>query len=98
MTIDLAYEISEMTPDLRMAEGYLACEKIIIQNVRKQLTRGCSDELILKFLQGLSDYYKSRIAELQNMSDCTNYRFAEGFINTLIKMPYWRSWIKTINM
>ena len=98
MGIDFDYEVSEMTPDLQQAEGYLECEKIIVNNVRKHDTRGLDDKVITNYLEKLSTYFKDRIKTLQNTSDCTNYRYVEGFINTLIKMPYWRSWIKTIDM
>lgn len=30
--------------------------------------------------------------------DCTNYRYALGFVDTLLKMPYWKSWMKTIDI
>ena len=98
MPIDLEYEISEMTPDLQMAEGYLECEQIIINNIRKHVKKGLEDNSIIEFLHKLSGYYKDRINETQNTTDCTNFRYVEGFVNTLIKMPYWRSWIQTINM
>ena len=86
MGIDFDYEVSEMTPHLQKAEGYLECEKIIVNNVRKHDTRGLDDKVITNYLEKLSTYYKDRIKTSQNKSDCTNYRYVEGFINTLIKM------------
>jgi hypothetical protein len=98
MKIDPDYEISEMTPDLQQAGGYLECEKVIVNNVRKQIIKGFDDKTIVNYLEKLSAYFKDRIKTSQNTSVCTNYRYVEGFINTLIHMPYWRSWIKTIDM
>jgi hypothetical protein len=98
MKIDLDNEINEILQHLQMAEGYLACEKIIVDNIRKHISRGIDDKSITGYLEKLSDYFKDQIKKSQNISDCSNYRYTEGFINTLIKMPYWRSWIKTIDM
>jgi len=98
MRIDFDYEISEMTPNLQRAEGYLECEKVIVNNVRKHVIRGLDDKVITNYLAKLSTYFKDRIKTLQHTGNCTNYRYVEGFINMLIKMPYWRIWIKTIGL
>ena len=37
MGIDFDYEVSEMTPYLQQAEGYLECEKVIVNNVRNHV-------------------------------------------------------------
>ena len=95
MAIDFDYEINEMSPGLKVAEGYLECEQIIIHNIRKHLKKNIGDTSILIFLKKLSGYFNDRITETQNTSDCTNYRYVEGFVNTLIKMPYWKTWIQT---
>lgn len=98
MGIDFDYEVSETTPDLQKAEGYLECEKVIVNNVKNHVIMGSDDKVITIYPEKLSTYFKDRIKISQNTSDCTNYRYVEGFINTLIKMPYWRRWIKTIDM
>ena len=98
MRIDFDYEVSEMTPNLQRAEGYLECEKVIVNNVRKHVIRGLDDKVITNYLAKLSTYFKDRIKTLQHTGNCTNYRYVEGFINMLIKMPYWRIWIKTIGL
>ena len=97
MKIDFDNEISEMTPDLQQAGGYLECEKVIVNNVRKYIIKGFDDKTIVNYLEKLSAYFKDRIKTAQSTSDCTNYRYADGFINTLIQMPYWRSWMKTMD-
>ena len=60
--------------------------------------QGLDDKVITNFLEKLSTYFKDRIKTSQNTNDGTNYRYMEAFINTLIRMPCWRSWIKTISM
>ena len=96
MGIDFDYEVSEMTPHLQQAEGYLECEKVIVNNVRNHVIKGFDDKVITNYLEKLSTYFKDRIKKSQNTSDCTNN--VEGFINRLIKMPYWRSGITTIDL
>ena len=41
---------------------------------------------------------RKKIGIDQLNADCTNCRYAAGFIDTLLKMPYWRSWMQTIKM
>ena len=98
MKIDFDYEVSDMTPDLQLAEGYFECEKVIVNNVRKHLIKGHDDKAITNYLEKLSAYFQDRIKASQNTNDYINYRYVEGFISTLIKMPYWRSWVKTMDM
>ena len=59
MRIDFDYEISEMTPNLQRAEGYLECEKVIVNNVRKHVIRGLDDKVINNYLAKLSTYFKT---------------------------------------
>ena len=98
MTINFDIETSEITSKLKQVEGYLDCEKIIVQNIRKQLQNGNNDENIILYLKKLLTWFENKIAVNQINSDCTNYRYAAGFVDTLLKMPYWKSWMKTIDM
>ena len=78
MKIDFEYEISEMSPDLQLTEGYLECEKVIVNNLRKHIIKGFDDKTIVNYLEKLSAYFKDRIKTSQNTSNCTNYRYVEG--------------------
>jgi len=49
------------------------------------------------YLKKLSACFDKKIEANQDNADCTNYRYTAGFLNTLLKMPYWRSWMKTID-
>lgn len=98
MKIDFEYEIREMTPTLKLAKGYLECERVIINNIRKHIRNGFDDASISEFLKKLLSYFLERIAATKQTNDCINYRYAKGFVNTLIVTPYWRSWIKNINI
>jgi len=43
-------------------------------------------------------FFDKKIETTQQNPDYTNYRYASGFVDTLLKMPYWKSWMKTIDM
>ena len=98
MTIDFDAETSEITSRLKQVEGYLDCEKVIVENIRKQLQNGNNEENIILYLKKLSTWFKNKITVNQLNTDCTNYRYAAGFVETLLKMPYWSRWMKTIDM
>lgn len=98
MSIDFDMETMEICNKLKQAEGYLDCEKIITHNIKKQLDKGIEDEKIEAYLFRLSDFFSKKIELNKNNSDCSNYRYAAAFVDTLWKMPYWRSWMKTIDM
>ena len=97
MPIEFDAEINEITDKLEQVEGYLDCEKVIIQNIRKQLQNEQTDENIILYLKKLSNWFEKKMATQVN-ADSTNYRYAAGFVDTLLKMPYWKSWMKTIDM
>jgi hypothetical protein len=97
MTIDFDTEANEITNKLKQVKGYLDCEKIIIRNIQKQLLNGNNDENVILFLRKLSVWFENQITTVQLNADCTNYRYAAGFVDALLKMSYWKSWIKTID-
>ena len=98
MAIDSDNELNKITTLLNQAEGYLDCEKVVIHNLKKHLDNGNSDESIIEYLNKLSIGLTKKTEIDQLSADCTNYRYAAGFIDTLLKMPYWRSWMQTIKM
>ena len=57
---------------LKQVEGYLDCEKVIVQNIHKQLQNGNNDENIILYLKKLLTWFENKIATKQNNSDCTN--------------------------
>lgn len=97
MSIDFNLETIEITNKLTQVEGYLDCERIIIRNIKKQLDNGFDDGEIILYLKKLSAWLYKNIEANQGNADCSNYRYAAGFVDTLLKMPYWRSWMKTID-
>lgn len=95
MPIDFDSEIAEIGGKLRQVEGYLDCEKIIVRNIIKQLVNGKNDENIIVYLKKLHTWFNKKIATNQHNADCTNYRYAAGFVDILLRMPQWKSWTST---
>lgn len=96
--IDFEKETDEIIAKLKYVEGYLDCEKVILYNLKKHVEQGFSDTLILDYMKKLFLYFEELIKSTKDIADCINYRYSAGFLNTLISTPYWRSWIKTINL
>ena len=93
MSIDFDVEIIEITSKLKQEKGYLDCDRIIIQNIKKQLNEGFDDEKILIYLKKLYGFFNKKIGANQSTADCSNYRYVCGFVETLLKIPYLRRWI-----
>jgi len=98
MAIDFDMETIEIDNKLKQVEGYLDSEKVIINNIKKQLEKGSDDEKIIDYLKKLSVFLCKKNESNQGNADCSNYRYAAGFVDTLLKMPYWKSWMKTIDI
>lgn len=97
MPIDFESEITEIAGKLRQVEGYLNCEKIIVRNIQKQFLNGTNDDKILLYLKGVSAWFNNQAKTNQPAAECINYMYASGFIDTLLKMSYWKNWVKTID-
>jgi hypothetical protein len=87
-------ENEEIANELKCVVGYLACEKIIIKNIIKQLDSGLDDLSIENYLKDLAIHLE-KILETGKDENINN-RFAVGFVNTLLRVPAWRKWVKTI--
>lgn len=98
MEINIDHALSELVPGLTSAKGYLECEQVIINQIRKHLKNGFAEENIAEYLKALLNDLNKKITATQQTMDCINYRYARGFVNSLITTPYWRSWIKSINI
>jgi hypothetical protein len=98
MKIDFEYEMNAIEPQLKSAKGYLDCEKIIVNNIRKHSIKEFDDDSIAEFLNKLQSYLIKKVEATKQTNECINYRYAKSFVNTLVATPYWRSWIKTIKI
>lgn len=95
MKLDFEYEVSELTGELKEADGYLDCEAIILANIKKQADKNISIIFIEGYIKRLRKYFEDKMVINKGNSDCVNYKYAAGFLNTMIATPYWQSWIKT---
>ena len=98
MLLDFSYEALKITDDLKLVNGYVACEKIIIKNIIKHCENGLEDISIESYLKKLTTYLEYMIETAADGNFCINYSFAIGFVNILLKRPAWKSWIKTIEI
>lgn len=91
-------ENEQIANELKLANGYLACEKIILNNILKRFEFGLDDASIENYLKELVTHLEIIIETGKESNFHINYRFAAGFINTLLKVPAWREWVNTIEI
>jgi len=94
MPTEFENEAKEITLKLKPAEGYLECEKVIIDHIKKYLITGKTPIEIGPRLKRLLEYLQEMIVTNKDSSECINFRYAEGFLKTLVETPYWQSWIR----
>jgi hypothetical protein len=91
-------EMVQITDDLKLVDGYLACEKIMIRNIIKHLESGLDDITIENYLKELVSHLEYTLQTGKDKDVHINYQFAVGFVNTLLRIPAWKSWVKTIGV
>ena len=91
-------ENEQIANELKLANGYLACEKIILNNILNRFEFGLDDASIENYLKELVTHLEIIIETGKESNFHINYRFAAGFINTLLKVPAWREWVNTIEI
>lgn len=96
MNTDFENEVKEISLQLKPADGYLECEKVIISHIKKYVTNGNAPTDIEPRLKNILKYLQDMIVINKDTTDCINYRYAAGFLKTIIDTPYWYSWIKNI--
>lgn len=95
MKIDFNYEVSELTGDLKSADGYLDCETIVLANIKRQLQNKIAVHSIESYLKQLQKYFEDKSAINKGSEESVNYRYAAGFLKTINDTPYWHHWVKT---
>jgi hypothetical protein len=93
--INFEFETKEIIAALKLADGYLNCENVIIRNIKKQVSNGITVTNIESYLKKLQKYFEDKAVINKGNTDCVNYRYAAGFLNTINATPYRHSWIKT---
>jgi hypothetical protein len=97
MPLHFDHEAQQIKAKLKLVDGYVACESIVVKNVLKHVENGIDDIRIEKYLKELSVYLQQTGTASDNTGR-TNFGYAIGFVNTLLKRPAWTSWIKTIEI
>jgi len=52
----------------------------------------------MEFLKKLYASFDNKIKVRQGIADCSNYRYARDFVDTFLQLPYWKSWVKAIDI
>ncbi len=87
-------ETMEINIDLKKALGYLDCEQIIIYNLRKHVNNKVANYNLEKYIKKLLHYFEDKQVINRGNDQCTNYKYAAGFIATIIATPYWQGCLK----
>lgn len=95
---DIEYEKELVTAALNKVNGYVACERIIIKFIRRYLEKGLADINIITCLKTLNKHFEGIVETTADANIQINYRYAIGFINTLLRTPSWRSWVQSIQV
>ena len=98
MLINFSSEAEQIIDDLKLVDGYLACEKIIIKNIIKHPGSDLDDGSVENYLKELVIYIEYTLEQGKDKYIPINYQFAVGFINTLLRIPDWKSWVKSIEI
>jgi hypothetical protein len=98
MPMNFISETEQISNELKKVDGYLACEKIIIKNIIKQLERNLDDVSNETYLKDLALHLEKIPETGKDDNMHINNRFAIGFVNTLLRTPSWKNWVKTIGI
>jgi hypothetical protein len=85
-------ETRAITMELQNANGYLDCENIILNNLRKHDANKVSIVVIESYLKRLLAYLEDKTIINKGNSDCENYGYAAGFLRSITETPYWDRW------
>ena len=85
MNIDFDAELEEISRRLNQVNGYMDCEIIILQHIKKQQEDGLDDEAIARYLSKLSVLFHKKMKIAKKRPDYTNIKFAAGFVDYLLK-------------
>lgn len=87
-------ETKALLIELKNANGYLECEDIILNNIRKHDKNSVSNIAIESYLKKLQKYIEDKSVINKGNAKCENYIYAAGFLRSIIETPYCDSWIK----
>ncbi|MCW3091353.1 MAG: hypothetical protein JWP81_2422 [Ferruginibacter sp.] len=93
MTILLENETKEIIKGIKLADSYLDCERVIINNIKKHFKNGHKAAVIEDYCKKLKQSLEEKARGEKGNSQCINYDYAVGFLNTLIVSAYWHTWI-----
>ena len=96
--MDMNYEQDFIMDALKNVSGYLDCEKIIVWQIRKHVTKGLDDPAIETYLKNIASHLEAMTETCVDANIQMNYRYVIGFVNTLLRTPSWRNWMQAIQV
>jgi len=97
MNIDFEKGVKEITEKLHISNGYLECEKAIIDHIVQLPSENISLIDIERYLKKLLQYFQDLSIINKNTELGINCVYAAAFLQTLTSTPYWQSWITIAN-
>lgn len=93
MIIDFEKEIKLIIPRIKLAEDYLSCEDVIINNLKMHLNRENDMPAIENYIRDLYTCFNDLVKKNSGTQDCIKYIYASSFLKVLTESAYWHSWI-----
>lgn len=88
--------VQEVTDRLKAANGYVACENILIEQLLHLSNEGLTKTEKELFMKTLMAHLEEIIASPDHLPWQINLRFAHGFIQLLLRTTQWESWLLTL--
>lgn len=95
MKINFEAEVKGLNSQLKVGDGYLDCEHIIVTNIKKQIHSGAAIPEIENYLKQLRAFFEDKVVINKGNMEAVNFRYAAGFLDTVIATPFWQSWMQT---
>lgn len=91
---DFTKEIQKVFLQLKQADTYLACEKIIQETTRLWMGNGCTDMETENYLRELLLKLEKEWQENPGSVN-SSFRYAAAYTRTIVSGFHWRSWLRS---
>ena len=88
--------MAAITSRLESANDYLEAEKVIVDNLKAQFDAGVAMSTLDENLLKLNAHINTISSKSASPVSMVNYNYAKACLNTLISVPFWHGWIRTL--
>lgn len=82
MKNDFENEASEIIGKLKLSDGYLECEKVVIENMKKQLATGYSIAVMEAYLINLLNFFREHAKQMKEVPMAQNTGMSKRLLKT----------------